>query len=448
MLRPLLAFLALLSTLLAQSAPPIFVEVVSPTGPFWVQQTVPLQVRIGYDAEYLRDHSVPLFQQRLDLPFQVNLPWLLGDSQHAVTARESVDGLRIAGQERALRWHKLEAVTQGDRRYERIELHCDVTPLVAGSLLLPAVEVRYAFAERFENHLLRGRQPIDRKEATVRSVATELAVRDLPREGRPAGFTGAVGEFSIVARCAATKLALGETLQLEVEVTGAGNLQRFAAMPWPLLPGFVVQGMVERRSESARTFVFDVLAVREGELQLAPIAFPFFATDGGGYRTVATEALAVHVAAGAAALPARVQQLVAADAAAQRAASAWPAWYYAVAFAGLVVVGLVGTLASRRRRRGQTLRMAQKSLADALGGGPTAAAEAFVAYCAQCAQMPDARTPWELVLAALSKRPVPEQVLAEVQAVHAELDAARYGGKAPSAEHVLGAARMLAQLCG
>ena len=448
MLRQFCGLLPLLSTLLAQSAPPIFVAVDAPAGPFVVQQAVPVRVRIGYDAAFLRDHAVPLFQQRMDLPFQVSLPWLIADSQRAVTVRQAAAGLRVASQEQPQRWQKLEAVAEGDRHYEQIELLCEVVPLLSGTLTLPAIEVRYAFSERFENHFLRGRQPLDRKEATVRSAATELAVHELPREGRPAGFSGAVGEFSIVARCASAGLALGETLQLEVEVTGAGNLQRFAAPPWPSLPGFVVQGMVERRSDAARAFVFDVLAVREGDLQLAPIALPYFATTAGVYRTAVTAPIAVRVTPAAAALPARVQQLIAADTAAQRAASAWPVWYYAVAFAGLAVVGLVGTLASRRRRRRHSLRLAEKALADALAGGPTTASEAMVAYCAQCAQLPDAKSPWEIVWSALSARRVPEQVLAEVRAVHAELDAARYGGKVPSAERVLGAARSLARHCG
>lgn len=70
------------------------------------------------------------------------------------------------------------------------------------------------------------------KKNTVRSQEVKVRVLPLPEEGKPAGFTGAVGDFGIQATATPTSLAVGDPLAAEVFVDGTGN---FDAIEAPVL---------------------------------------------------------------------------------------------------------------------------------------------------------------------------------------------------------------------
>lgn len=435
------AFLAAVGPLCAQTAegqtpaaPPLFVEVDAPAAPVYVQQRVPLVVRIGYDAAFCREFAIPLFQQRLDQPFLVVLPWQQAREDRAVTLREGpADGVRVAVGDRVQRFAPAGERTQDGRRYTLLELRADWLPLAGGEQPIEPVELRYAFASRFEDHLLRGRQPLDRQDAEVRSARRVLQVRELPAAGRPAGFQGAVGEFTVVARASAAAVPLGGTFTLEVEVAGPGNLDRMPPLPWPELPGFIVQGLVEQRTPAARLGRFDVLAVREGAMAVPPVPFVFFAPVDGAYRTVQTAPVPLRVDPAVAALPPRVAALIEADAARRAAAAALPWWYYAIG--GAVAVALVALVARHlaRRRRGVARLQAVARLDQELtaaGADAAAAARAFEAFLGTG----DFESALPHLPAALRDR---------VQQQREAFAAARYGGVLPATGDVLAVARDL-----
>jgi len=56
-----------------------------------------------------------------------------------------------------------------------------------------------------------------------------LKVKNLPAAGRPAKFSGAVGEFSINTNISKTEAKSNETINLEVEIIGSGNLNTLKA---------------------------------------------------------------------------------------------------------------------------------------------------------------------------------------------------------------------------
>lgn len=417
------------------AAPPLIVEVDAPATPVYVQQRVPLVVRVGYDAAFCREFAIPLFQQRLDQPFLIVLPWLQGREDRAVALREGPpDGVRIAVGDRVQRFAPAGERTQDGRRYTLLELRADWLPLAAGEQAIEPIELRYAFASRFEEHLLRGRQPLDRQDAEVRSALRVLQVRELPAAGRPAGFQGAVGEFTVVARASVAAVPVGGTFTLELEIAGAGNLDRVPPLPWPELPGFVVQGLVEQRTPAARIGRFDVLAVREGATAVPPVPFVFFAPADGAYRTVQTAPVPLRVDAAASPLPPRVAALVAADAARRAAAAALPWWYYAAG--GVVAMALVAVLTrtlTRRRRRGARLQALARLAREltAAGVDVAAVAQAFASFLAACN------------LGAVSPPDLPAALRDRVHSLREALGAARYGGVAPAAGDVLAVARDL-----
>jgi hypothetical protein len=433
----------LLAPLARAQAQPIVVEVVPAAVSLWEQQALDVVVRIAFEPRFVAEQAVSLFQRRLDLPFHVVVPWVHGAEGHAA---EWVDapagsGPRLAVGDRVVAAHAVAPVRVGDRALDAVELRLRWTPLVAGRVALAPVEVRYAFATAWDEDPLRGRLPRDRVDASALSPAVALDVRALPREGRPAGFSGAVGEFEVAASANAAAAAVGDSITLELTVRGHGNLARFAAPPWPELPGCVVQGLVERRTAEARTFAFDALVVRAGLTAVPSLPFVTFSPAAGAYRTLATAPVPLRTgpAADAAALPERVRALVAADAAAVAAAAALPGWVVAAGVGALVVAAALVVGLGRRRRRRAARQTQAAALATAWAQGADAAAVAFDSFCRQCTggAWPDP--------AAMAARGLPTELVERLLATAAELTAARFGGPLPAVGSVVALAGELAR---
>jgi len=445
--RHALATALLLGQVTAQqpSAPPAFVEVEAAATTAWVHESVELTVRVGYDTVFFAERAVPLLQQALDQPFLVTVPWLLGAEDRAVeiVPLAAAIGQRVAMGDRVVLWQPAGQRAIDGHTFALLELRCRWLPLAAGVSTIAPVELRYAFATRFAEDFLRGRQPLDRQEATALSAPQQLTVKALPMVDRPEGFTGAVGEFAVRATAAPTSVAAGAVFTLEVVVSGGGNLERFAPMPWPRLPGFHVQGLVEKRGAAARTFLFDVVALREGVTEVPAVLFATFSPRAGKYVTLATDPVPLQVLPALKDLPLRVAELMAADAqgvsAAQRAK-----WWWVVALAGLGFGMALGLWRSRVRlaRKRAELRALHDRLVWALARGPADALVALEALCCACtgeqAFVGDAT--WN----ALARRGASPQLLARLRTAHAELEAARYGGPAPAPQAVLDAAAELA----
>ncbi|MEO6594787.1 MAG: BatD family protein [Planctomycetota bacterium] len=438
------------ATLAAQepASPPVFVEVAPSATTVWLHESVELVVRVGYDAAFFATSALPLFQQRLDQPFQVLVPWLFGAEDRAVdivTPADGAPGQRVATGDRSALWQPAGKRQVSGRTFELLELRCRWVPLAAGTSPIAPVELRYAFATRFEEDFLRGRQPLDRQEASVVSAPMELTVKRLPVTERPTAFKGAVGEFTVRASANASSVAVGATFSLEVAVEGIGNFGRFAPMVLPPLPGFHVQGVVEQRGASSRTYVFDVLALRAGLAEVPAVPFVSFSPRPGNYVTSLVGPVPMHVLPKPAGtvLPERVQALVDADALRVREANALSWWWYVLL--GLAIVAAVVSWRRRQRHAARRVELqgALARLDVALACGPADALVALEVLCALCAGTPILGP--DALLEALLARGVPAALVARVRDMHAELDAARYGGRMPTAEAVLGPARELAQ---
>lgn len=157
-----------------------------------------------------------------------------------------------------------------------------------------------------------GRRRVDlfgRARTKTQRLATRpipVTVRPLPSEGRPAGFSGLVGDFEIRARPSARTVSLGDTLTLEVVVEGWGSL---AGLSLPGLPddaGFRVYddapeltAKVTAEGLRSRAVLRRALVPEaEGERTLPPIELVAFDPGTEAYTALATPPLSIQVLAG------------------------------------------------------------------------------------------------------------------------------------------------------
>lgn len=77
-----------------------------------------------------------------------------------------------------------------------------------------------------------GRMPTQMQQELIESDPEKIEAKALPRDGRPADFSGAVGQFSMLSTASPKKTAAGDPVSLNVVVAGEGN---FEAMGEPAL---------------------------------------------------------------------------------------------------------------------------------------------------------------------------------------------------------------------
>jgi len=145
--------------------------------------------------------------------------------------------------------------------------------------------------------------------AQTREVRTEpvaVKVLPLPEDGKPDDFSGAVGRFRVSASANKPELAVGEALDLTVQVEGDGNLKTAADPRIPPIEGFQVYDTVSSLSQSKQedlvrsTKVLKTVLVprASGRMIIPPVPFSFFDPRRGAYVREVTEPIEVTVRPG------------------------------------------------------------------------------------------------------------------------------------------------------
>lgn len=135
----------------------------------------------------------------------------------------------------------------------------------------------------------------------------ELTIRPLP--AAPAGFTGAVGTFTLTSKVVPTTPTVGEPVTWTLELAGTGNWPDIAGLPEREVSAdfSVVQPKSKRTMKDNALFEGtlgeDVVLVpnKAGRYTLGPVKFTYFDPSSGTYRTLSTEPVTLEVGAGTAA---------------------------------------------------------------------------------------------------------------------------------------------------
>ncbi|MEN8800111.1 MAG: BatD family protein [Flavobacteriaceae bacterium] len=141
---------------------------------------------------------------------------------------------------------------------------------------------------------------------TVSAGKRTINVKPLPSAGRPADFSGAVGEFDFYVSASKTELKASESLQAIVEVKGKGNLKLFQ-LPEPNLPASLevyepefnvdvrtsLSGMQGNVSNN-----YTVVPSYRGKYPIPSISFSYFNPRTETYQTLSSEEIVISVLEG------------------------------------------------------------------------------------------------------------------------------------------------------
>ena len=140
----------------------------------------------------------------------------------------------------------------------------------------------------------------------VSAGAKTINVKALPEAGKPADFSGAVGRFAFKVTPSKTNIKSGESLDLDVSVSGTGNLKLFT-LPKPIVPTALemydpvhseqvstpLSGMSGKISDK-----YAIIPQYKGKYPIKPMTFTYFDLGSQSYKTVTSPEIMINVLEG------------------------------------------------------------------------------------------------------------------------------------------------------
>ena len=141
---------------------------------------------------------------------------------------------------------------------------------------------------------------------TTASARRIVNVKDLPTEGKPEGFTGAVGEFDFLVTSTKDILRANETTQIKLEVNGQGNMKLFE-LPKITTPNELEVYTPEHKEKvhtNSRGLTgkisdtYTVVPEYKGKYKIPEVSFSYFNPKEEKYTTITSDALIIDVIEG------------------------------------------------------------------------------------------------------------------------------------------------------
>lgn len=141
---------------------------------------------------------------------------------------------------------------------------------------------------------------------TVSAGKRTIKVKELPSNGKPENFSGAVGEFDFSISTSKSALNASESLQATVKVSGSGNLKLFQ-LPEPNLPSSL-EVYEPEFNENVRTTLsgmegtvsnnYTIIPSYKGKYPIPSIAFSYFNPKTETYKTIRSDEILINVVEG------------------------------------------------------------------------------------------------------------------------------------------------------
>lgn len=186
-----------------------------------------------------------------------------------------------------------------------IEFRAMITPVKQGEITVgPAtMRMRKAVPGRRRSPFAGGFFGDNLEPVEIASAPLSLTVLPLPAQGRPADFSGAVGEFSLHSEVEPREVAAGDPVTVTTTIRGEGSLDGIAPPAIPERDGlrvYPVQTAAEGE-DGSRSFEQVVIPTRAGTVTIAGPRFDYFDPRAREYRTLESTPVAVRVTPSAAA---------------------------------------------------------------------------------------------------------------------------------------------------
>lgn len=211
-------------------------------------------------------------------------------------------------------------VQLGNRNYTEIPLAIPLTAVKTGTLTLGpytanvVIEVpgdnpqqQNDFFRQFGMRSMFSQQ----KQLTLATESLTIESLPLPATGRPASFSGAVGQFDLAASAGPTDVTVGDPITVRVQISGRGALDSLtlpAQDAWKNFKTYPPTAKLETTDpfgfQGTKTFEQIISPLNNDVHELPALTFSYFNPEDGKYHTLTQPAVPLTVkAAGATPLP-------------------------------------------------------------------------------------------------------------------------------------------------
>ncbi|HWL51380.1 MAG TPA: BatD family protein [Chthoniobacteraceae bacterium] len=206
-----------------------------------------------------------------------------------------------------------KTVTRDGRRYDLLVFETSITPVKTGEITLEPTEFSVIAEIRQPRNRSRSNDFFDdpffdnffstarREQIAIHTDALTLKVNPLPEEGKPAGFSGAIGQFTFETEASPLKLRAGDPVTLRAKVSGIGNFERMGPPRVADEPGwrsYPPSSRFEKSDEAGHsgTKTFEMALIPEaGKEKLPGVEFSYFDPSKAKYVTLHGKPITVAV---------------------------------------------------------------------------------------------------------------------------------------------------------
>ena len=140
------------------------------------------------------------------------------------------------------------------------------------------------FFTRYERH------PVELKSQDI-----QISVLPLPSEGRPANFSGAVGDYQFIYNASPNKLKAGDPVTLKMEINGTGNLNTILIPNMAAPNGFKTYEPQVKTGEHSKSFTQVLIPENENVTEIPKVEFCFFDPMKKEYVTISRGPIQIQV---------------------------------------------------------------------------------------------------------------------------------------------------------
>lgn len=270
----------------------VYAELIVPKTTAYVGETIPIEIRLFFDSR---------------LRYQIEGPPEL-----------EAEGLTM----KAMPKPRQEQRKVNGQPYDVIIFNTVLTPIKAGKLTVGPVTTNASvqspvspsrrpqspfdvFDSLFDDPFFGGGfRLMQTQRVRISSDPVELDIRDVPSEGRPATFDGAVGNFDLDVTLDSKQTSVGSPLAVQVVVSGRGDFDRVNppvlsdSSGWRTYPPSSEFKQDDTLGMSGRK-TFQILMIPdEVKRELPPIEFSYFDPATEEFRTLRSEPVPITVAPG------------------------------------------------------------------------------------------------------------------------------------------------------
>lgn len=126
----------------------------------------------------------------------------------------------------------------------------------------------------------------ERHPVELKSQELKLVIQSLPLDGKPANFSGAIGDYQFIVNASPTKVRVGDPITLNAAVNGRGNFNTVIMPKLESVMGFKVYEPQIKTGENTKEFKQVLIPEKDTVTEIPKLVFNFFDPYKKEYRSI------------------------------------------------------------------------------------------------------------------------------------------------------------------